>query len=122
MPESKNHKPLFTAGGCCTEDALLKLGSGSLDKEQAAGVESHLEECELCREAAEGITRYLLLNNPGAFSTAVGTINHKVAARARDLQGNGLNRSGKPGSGRFWIFFAGIMVLWEGVFNLCGGN
>ncbi|MEI7660791.1 MAG: energy transducer TonB [Bacteroidota bacterium] len=106
MQESNDHRLLFNEGGCCAEDALQKLCSGSLDKAQSLEVESHLRECDLCRETAEGMTRDIRMNNPGASGEAAGSVSQQVDESAQSLPG-----SGKPGPGRFWIFFTCVMVL-----------
>ncbi|MBK7212126.1 MAG: TonB family protein [Bacteroidales bacterium] len=49
------HTELFTQSGCLSSAALEKLSAGTLDMMKHPEVEAHLQECELCQAAAEGM-------------------------------------------------------------------
>ena len=111
MAADKIHSGLFKANGCCSESALHRLASGELDAEQAPEAMAHLAECNLCREAEEGLEEYLLHNDMARFNAQVASINLQVAAKSGYKSGPGNTGGKKPGSGRFWFFFASVMVL-----------
>ena len=111
MAADKIHSGLFTASGCCSETALQGLASGVLDAEQALEVRAHLAGCNLCREAAEGLEKYLLHNDMAGFKAQVSSINMQVAAKSGYQSGLVTTAGKKPGSGRFWFFFTSVMVL-----------
>ena len=105
MAADKIHSGLFKANGCCSESALHRLASGELDAEQAPEAMAHLAECNLCREAEEGLEEYLLHNDMARFNAQVASINLQVAAKSGYKSGPGNTGGKKPGSGRFWFFF-----------------
>ena len=46
---------LFDGSGDLTQETLLLYVFGPLENEARQAVEQHLEGCEMCRDAAEGI-------------------------------------------------------------------
>ena len=75
MSESSTHTDLYTKSGCLTTESLKGYLSDKLsgfDKEQ---VKVHLESCELCSDALDGLQ---LLSEPGKLDSIVSEINKNL--------------------------------------------
>ncbi len=75
MGESNKHIDLFTTSGCLTTDALKMYTSDELTNLQKEEVDNHLESCELCSDALEGIQ---LLSDPQKLDKIVSEINENL--------------------------------------------
>ncbi len=94
------HNPggsVFSPSGCLTEDALFLCRVNRLPAREQHLAERHLLECELCRDAMEGIS---LLQNRGVL--------HEVQTQVQ-----GLTRGGRLDffSSRLFAVAAGITLL-----------
>lgn len=75
MSETNKHIDLFSSSGCLTPGALKGYSSGQLTGFQQEKVDSHLESCELCSDALEGIQ---LLSDPQKLDNIVAEINENL--------------------------------------------
>lgn len=71
MSESNKHIDLFTKSGCLTTEALKGHISESLSDLEKDRVQNHLDSCELCSDALEGLQ---LISDPNKVDTIVSEI------------------------------------------------
>jgi len=75
MSESNTHIDLFTTSGCLTQEALKRYSSDLLTNLQKEEVNGHLETCELCSDALEGMQ---LLSDPQKLDKIILEINENL--------------------------------------------
>lgn len=75
MSNTKRTHGLFTPSGCLTVEALQKSVSSMLTAEEQEVVDMHLVECELCREALDGLA---LLPGIDRLDSTVDAINENL--------------------------------------------
>lgn len=106
----KNKINLWNRSGCLSQDAILALTSKTLTNADKHLVEKHLEECILCKEAAEG------------FSTqSIGNANSNI----ENLNSAFQNRHGKRNSSSKRIIVslaAALIIALIGIFSLVRYN
>lgn len=83
MSESNKHIDLFTTSGCLTSDALKMYSTDQLTNLQKEEVDNHLESCELCSDALEGIQ---LLSDPQKLDKIVSEINENLKSNLAHKQ------------------------------------
>ncbi len=75
MSESNIHIDLFTNSGCLTTEALKGYNDGALSNLEKDQVQGHLDTCELCSDAMEGLQ---LMTEPGKLDSIVAEINENL--------------------------------------------
>lgn len=75
MSKSNTHINLFTNSGCLTADALNGYMSGVHSDLQKDQVDGHLEVCEFCSDALEGLQ---LIADPQKVNSVVSEINENL--------------------------------------------
>ncbi|MEZ5196349.1 MAG: hypothetical protein R2764_08115 [Bacteroidales bacterium] len=55
MSNTKRPYDLFNASGCLTTDGMKMYFSSKLTPEEKVKVDKHVEECELCNDALQGL-------------------------------------------------------------------
>ncbi len=76
---SKNVK-IFDETGCLSEEALNEYAHGKLDIHLKKQVEIHINECDFCRDALEGIS---LMKSKESSRAAIAQLNEKIANHGR---------------------------------------
>ena len=69
--ENKNEHKLFTPSGCLSEAGLSLFVQGLLSEGEVAEVKNHLQSCEFCTLAVEGIS----MSDPESFSEDLEILN-----------------------------------------------
>ena len=75
MNKSNAHIVLFTKSGCLTTEALKGYISDAFSDLEKNRVKNHLDSCELCSDALEGIR---LLSDPSKIDSIVSEINENL--------------------------------------------
>lgn len=75
MSERNTHIELFTSSGCLSTEALQIYTSDKLASIQKKEVDAHLENCEMCSDALEGMR---LLSDPQKLDKIVLEINENL--------------------------------------------
>ena len=79
MSESKIHNDIFTNSGCLTSDTLKSYLTGEeLSDIELAHVKDHLNVCEFCSDALEGLQ---LMSDPKKLDSIVSEINENLHVR-----------------------------------------
>ncbi|MCB0804730.1 MAG: zf-HC2 domain-containing protein, partial [Bacteroidales bacterium] len=74
MTENRSHT-LFTPSGCLTAETLSRYHNGTLSGDEKARVDSHLDSCELCRDALEGLA---LMAEPEKIHEIISEVNQNL--------------------------------------------
>ena len=90
MKSEKNTYHLFTPSGCLTLDALKRYQSNLLSAEELKLAEDHIDECELCLDAVEGIN---LLSDSAKLESIVAEINTNLR---EGLESTNVSNNNKP--------------------------
>lgn len=98
MSESNTHIDLFTTSGCLTQEVLKRYSSDLLTNLQKEEVNGHLETCELCSDALEGMQ---LLSDPQKLDKIVLEINDNLKS----------NLVQHKSQNRFYYFAAAASIL-----------
>lgn len=80
--EHQKQNTLFTPSGCFTGDTLLRYGNGLLSPGEKSLADAHLDHCELCSLALEG----LLVSDRNAFSEDVDWLNQQFSSDDSGLE------------------------------------
>lgn len=75
-----NYADIWTPSHCLSKAQLLGYVRNSLDRDEVYLVESHLNDCELCSEALDG----LMQENPEQISQAVADVKLEVEKKIRE--------------------------------------
>jgi len=75
MTQNNQTYNLFTPSGCMTIDALKKHLNSDLTNDEVLQVKEHLESCEMCRDAVEGLE---LLSDKSKLEEIVAEINDNL--------------------------------------------
>ena len=107
-------KHIFNPSGCIRLEALQEYMKGGFPKDIREEISMHLEECQLCKEAMEGLT---LIPDPLKQHKSIRTIREGMKGRIRrrkmsTSKNYGLKR-------RFnWVAAAASIILLTGVFSI----
>lgn len=82
---SKNVK-IFDETGCLSEEALNEYAHGKLDIHLKKQVEIHINECDFCRDALEGIS---LMKSKESSRAAIAQLNEKIATHGKPQHAGG---------------------------------
>lgn len=82
---TKNIK-VFDQTGCLSEEALTEYAHGKLDIHLRKQVEIHVNECDFCRDALEGIS---LMKSKATTQLAVAELNAKISGKGIVEQSGG---------------------------------
>lgn len=104
MSESNTDINLFTNSGCLTTDALKGYISATLSDVEKNQAQNHLEDCELCSDALEGLQ---LLTDPDKLDSIVTEINENVQNRHVEIIQTKKLKSQK----RLYYFAAAASIL-----------
>ncbi|HNX43786.1 MAG TPA: energy transducer TonB [Bacteroidales bacterium] len=132
-----NPMTLFTASGCLTAGALERYVSGGLPAGDLSRVKAHLDECEFCSAALEGLTAWREQNivteyhhdAPGNhrasseihhnknFSRRVELINERLHERVKFHQETAPEKQKRRiGPVPSWLAMAASIVLFAGIY------
>ena len=75
MGNNKNIYHLFTPSGCLSVEGLQRYHTSTLPEGEKSVIKKHLDECELCRDALEGLA---LITDPSKLNTIVNEINKNL--------------------------------------------
>ncbi len=76
---SKNVK-IFDETGCLSEEALNEYAHGKLGIHLKKQVEIHINECDFCRDALEGIS---MMKSKESSRAAIAQLNEKIASHGK---------------------------------------
>jgi TonB family protein len=82
---SRNIK-IFDETGCLSEEALTEYAHGKLGIHLKKQVEIHINECDFCRDALEGIS---LMKSKESSHAAVAQLNEKIANHGKPQRAGG---------------------------------
>ncbi len=82
---SKNIK-IFDQTGCLSEEALVEYAHGHLDIHLKKQVEIHINECDFCRDALEGIS---LMKSKESSRAAIAQLNEKILNHGKPQSAGG---------------------------------
>ncbi len=82
---SKNIK-IFDETGCLSEEALTEYAHGKLGIHLKKQVEIHINECDFCRDALEGIS---LMKSKESSRAAIAQLNEKIANHGKPQHAGG---------------------------------
>jgi TonB family protein len=82
---SKNIK-IFDETGCLSEEALTEYAHGKLDIHLRKQVEIHVNDCDFCRDALEGIS---LMKSKDTSRAAIAQLNEKIAGYGKPERAGG---------------------------------
>ena len=106
MSKSNTYIDLFTNSGCLTKEALKRYISDTFSDLENDRIKNHLDSCELCSDALEGIR---LLSDPGKIDSIVSEINENYK---KTLTNTDESKSKKfKIQNRFYYFAAAASVL-----------
>lgn len=113
MSESNKHIYLFTNAGCLTTEALKGYCTDTLSEIEKHQVQGHLETCELCSDAFEGL---LLMTDPGKLNSIVAEINENLKNTLPDADKTQSAKFRSPTNLYYFAAAASILIL-IGVFS-----
>jgi TonB family protein len=114
MTKKNKYDGLFTPSGCLTLDTLKRLEDSSLHMEEKKAIEKHLNECELCSDAVEGLK---LINNPEKISSIVAEINENLNLNLTTEKLTISKRRRRITDRFFYISAAASVLILVGVFT-----
>lgn len=82
---SKNIK-IFDETGCLSEEALTEYAHGKLDIHLRKQVEIHVNDCDFCRDALEGIS---LMKSKDTSRAAIAQLNEKIVGYGKPERAGG---------------------------------
>lgn len=112
MNDSNTHINLFTKSGCLTTEALKGYSSNELSSLQKEEVDRHLESCELCTDAMEGLQ---LLSDPQKINSIVSEINKNLKSNILQKQ---LKKNTVPNRLFYYAAAASVIILFGLYFYL----
>jgi len=75
MNINKNTYHLFSPSGCLSSEAMKRIINSNLEKENLELAQNHINECELCSDAIEGIKEHNDLND---FDSSISQIKQSL--------------------------------------------
>ncbi|MEA1898009.1 MAG: energy transducer TonB [Bacteroidota bacterium] len=107
-------KHIFNPSGCIKLDSLQKYMKGGFADDTREEISMHLEKCQFCKEAMEGLT---LIPDPDVQNKSIRTIREGMKGRIRRRK---MSTSKKAGlKRRFnWVAAAASVVLLTGIFSI----
>lgn len=113
MNELTKHIALFTASQCLAQDAMLAFLQQRLNKTDQTTVIAHLEACELCKDAIEGLSNI----KPQNIQRSVAYLQKTLHQKAQEHQkANKHNESRQLKRNFPWMSVAASIILFLGVF------
>jgi len=110
MSESNTHIDLFTSSGCLSTESLKMYSSDKLASKQKLEVDAHLESCELCSDALEGMQ---LLSDPQKLNRIVLEINENFKNKLLQKQ----SKKNTVHNRLYYIAAAASVLILIGVFS-----
>lgn len=105
----ENHTGLFLPSGCLRYDTVEAYLDGKLDSSGKSAADAHIAECDLCREAVEGLggaRKSVDINN------VVGSLNSALLKRAAEKkQDQGLPPRVSRGTRWAWVSAAASVII-----------
>lgn len=77
---------LFTPSGCLTADELMQFVNGSLKGSEFIQAQQHIAECDLCADAAEGLSMWL--NEKKSVAAIASELTESPGTEVFGLSGN----------------------------------
>lgn len=113
MNETKKHIALFTASRCLTNEAMLAFMAQNLTIEYQNAVLAHLENCELCKDALEGLSNI----KPQNIQTSVASLQKTLRQKAQEHHKAHKQKESRQLKRNFpWMSVAASIILFLGVF------
>lgn len=113
MNETKKHIVLFTASRCLTNDAMLAFMAHRLSKNDQDAVLTHLEHCELCKDAMEGLSNI----QPQNIHATVTSLQKTLRQKAQEHHKAHKQKESRQLKRNFpWMSVAASIMLFLGVF------
>jgi len=110
MKNNPDIKKLFLPSGCLQRQAMLDLINDKTDKTAYKAIKQHLEECELCRDAVDGL---LMADQDEVISTLSG-LSNDIKEKFGFTNDNNKN-SGRKKFSFYFYASAAIIVLLAGL-------
>lgn len=110
MKEKENIK-LFTPAGCLTLETMKRYSASSLSSDEKTQVENHLENCELCRDALEGL---MLVSDTDKLESIVSEINENLIS---NMPSEKTARSVRLPNRFYYIAAAASVIILIGIFS-----
>ncbi len=134
------HPSLFTASGCLTPEAMEGFVFGTLTEEEQVLTGKHIDECEFCRDALEGIRQWISIPDQsgresapkagmpnsslripvrGQFQDRVAAINHRLNDRVgmhRDIES--IKKERRINRPYTLVAMAASIILFLGIYYL----
>jgi TonB family protein len=114
MSESNTHIDLFTKSGCLTKEALKRHNDDALSDMEKDQVQGHLDSCELCSDALEGLQ---LMTDPGKLNSIVSEINDNLKVRHSESVEIDKIKKLKSQSRLYYFAAAASILILIGVFS-----
>jgi len=106
---SSRENKIFDETGCLSEEALLRYAHERMDIHLKKQVEIHINECDFCRDALEGIS---LTKNKESARAAISGLNEKISSYGKEEP-----TGGKVILMNYWRYAAAVALF----FVLGGG-
>ncbi len=126
------YKSLFTLSGCLTSGTLEAMAKGDISGEELLQVQNHLDECELCSDALDGVKDWL--NKPSSvtgtisrrnkhveehYADRVKKINHRILGRVSvHKQVDAVRKIRKMPNPYRWVALAASIILFLGIYYM----
>jgi protein TonB len=127
------YKSLFTFSGCLTSGTLEAMAKGDISGEELLQVQNHLDECELCSDALEGVKNWLTkpssapakismrntLSQEEHYADRVKKINNRIIGRVtvhKELEA--VRKIRKLPNPYRWVALAASIVLFLGIYYM----
>jgi len=101
---------LFGASGCLSMEGLRRYQAGELTARDKAKADEHINSCDLCREALEGLA---LVKDPERVAAAVDEINRNLSEKLRRKR----EPSGRLTKRAAYFSLAASVVIFLGIFS-----
>jgi cation transport ATPase len=113
MNEPTKHIALFTASQCLAHDAMLAFLEQRLTKTDQNTVLVHLDACELCKDAMEGLSSI----KPQNIQRSVAYLQKTLHQKAQEHQKANKHKESRQLKRNFpWMSVAASIILFLGVF------
>ena len=114
MKDKEHIEGLFTQAGCLTLETIKRYNASSLSFEEKIQIEKHLEDCELCRDALEGL---LLVSDPDKIDSIVSEINRNLKSDLATKKSDKTVRSILIQNRMYYIAAAASVLIFIGIFS-----
>ncbi len=114
MKDKEHIEGLFTQAGCLTLEAMKRHNASSLSSEEKIQIEKHLKDCELCRDALEGL---LLVSDPDKIDSIVSEINRNLKSDLATKKSDKTVRSIQMQNRMYYIAAAASVLIFIGIFS-----